>query len=246
MKNNLRLLIYTALMTAFVFITTSLIKIPIPFTNGYIHAGDMSIFIAGILLGPLHAAFAAGVGSALADFLGGYAHWVLPTLIIKSLMGLLIGYLSKPSTKTKPYLVAAIAIWVTALAVFILTITQTGIEQIGLLMELPTTADAINLVDTIKTQLLSVLIGFPALSLLLWYFKRHFKLSMNQLISMIISGIWMVIGYFIAGGLMYGNFVTSIFSVPWNIVQFGVGGILAFLVVKALDKANINYDRLRH
>lgn len=246
MKNNLRLLIYTALMTAFVFITTSLIKIPIPFTNGYIHAGDMSIFIAGILLGPLHAAFAAGVGSALADFLGGYAHWVLPTLIIKSLMGLLIGYLSKPSTKTKPYLVAAIAIWVTALAVFILTITQTGIEQIGLLMELPTTADAINLVDTIKTQLLSVLIGFPALSLLLWYFKRHFKLSMNQLISMIISGIWMVLGYFIAGGLMYGNFVTSIFSVPWNIVQFGVGGILAFLVVKALDKANINYDRLRH
>jgi uncharacterized membrane protein len=246
MKNNLRLLIYTALMTAFVFITTSLIKIPIPFTNGYIHAGDMSIFIAGILLGPLHAAFAAGVGSALADFLGGYAHWVIPTLIIKSLMGLLIGYLSKPSTKTKPYLVAAIAIWVTALAVFIFTITQIGIEQIGILMELPTTADAVTLVDSIKTQLLSVLIGFPVLSLLLWYFKRHFKLSMNQLISMIISGIWMVLGYFIAGGLMYGNFVTSIFSVPWNIVQFGVGGILAFLVVKALDKANINYDRLRH
>lgn len=246
MKNNLRLLIYTALMTAFVFITTSLIKIPIPFTNGYIHAGDMSIFIAGILLGPLHAAFAAGVGSALADFLGGYAHWVIPTLIIKSLMGLLIGYLSKPSTKTKPYLVAAIAIWVTALAVFIFTITQIGIEQIGILMELPTTADAVTLVGSIKTQLLSVLIGFPVLSLLLWYFKRHFKLSMNQLISMIISGIWMVLGYFIAGGLMYGNFVTSIFSVPWNIVQFGVGGILAFLVVKALDKANINYDRLRH
>lgn len=246
MKNNLRLLIYTALMTAFVFITTSLIKIPIPFTNGYIHAGDMSIFIAGILLGPLHAAFAAGVGSALADFLGGYAHWVIPTLIIKSLMGLLIGYLSKPSTKTKPYLVAAIAIWVTALAVFIFTITQIGIEQIGILMELPTTADAVTLLGSIKTQLLSVLIGFPVLSLLLWYFKRHFKLSMNQLISMIISGIWMVLGYFIAGGLMYGNFVTSIFSVPWNIVQFGVGGILAFLVVKALDKANINYDRLRH
>ena len=246
MKNNLRLLIYTALMTAFVFITTSLIKIPIPFTNGYIHAGDMSIFIAGILLGPLHAAFAAGVGSALADFLGGYAHWVLPTLIIKSFMGFLIGYLSRPTTKTKPYLVGAISIWVVALAVFIIAITQTGVDQIGILMELPTTEEALKLVESIRGQLLSVLLGFPVLSLLFWYFKRHFKLSMNQLISMIISGIWMVLGYFIAGGLMYGNFLTSIFSIPWNIVQFGVGGILAFLVIKALDKANINYDRLNH
>ncbi|HAS73556.1 MAG TPA: hypothetical protein DCS67_05375 [Clostridiales bacterium UBA8960] len=73
MKNNVRLLIYTALMTALVFITTSIIKIPIPFTGGYIHAGDMCIFIAGILLGPVHGALAAGIGSAMADFLGGYA-----------------------------------------------------------------------------------------------------------------------------------------------------------------------------
>lgn len=53
MKNNLKALVYTALMTAFVFVTTSIIQIPIPFTGGYIHAGDMTIFVAGILLGPI-------------------------------------------------------------------------------------------------------------------------------------------------------------------------------------------------
>ena len=101
MKYNLRTLIYTALMTAFVFITTSIIKIPIPFTDGYIHAGDMCIFVAGILLGPWYGGAAAGLGSAMADFLGGYGQWVLPTLIIKTIMGMLIGYFAKSNTNIK-------------------------------------------------------------------------------------------------------------------------------------------------
>jgi len=101
MKSNIRTLTYTALMTAFVFITTSVIKIPIPFTNGYIHAGDTAIFLGGILLGPVHGAVAAGIGSAMADLLGGYAHWALPTLLIKGLMGFIVGYFSSEKRNQK-------------------------------------------------------------------------------------------------------------------------------------------------
>lgn len=245
MKNNLKLLIYTALMTAFVFITTSIIKIPIPFTNGYIHAGDMCIFIAGILLGPFYGGFAAGVGSGLADFLGGYAHWVIPTLIIKTLMGMIIGYFARPNTNTKPLVVGVMLVWIASLLGFFYTLVNTNIENLATHIEEATTiALALEVVASLKTQLLVVSIGVPVLVFILWFFKNHIKVSYNQLIGMIVSGIWMVLGYYVAAGIMYGSFIAPIFSIPWNIVQFGIGGILAYMVVAALDKANINSKSL--
>lgn len=244
MKYNLRTLIYTALMTAFVFITTSIIKIPIPFTDGYIHAGDMCIFVAGILLGPWYGGVAAGVGSAMADFLGGYGQWVLPTLIIKTVMGMLIGYFAKSNTNTKPYLVVSMLIWIASLLAFFYAITRSSMETIVTQVEIETLDKALALVATLKTQLLVVSIIIPILMLALLYFKNHFKVSINYMVGMVISGIWMVLGYYVASGIMYGNFLVPIFSIPWNIVQFGVGAVLAFFIVSALDKANINSKAL--
>lgn len=244
MKYNLRTLIYTALMTAFVFITTSIIKIPIPFTDGYIHAGDMCIFVAGILLGPWYGGVAAGVGSAMADFLGGYGQWVLPTLIIKTVMGMLIGYFAKSNTNTKPYLVVSMLVWIASLLAFFFAITRSSMDTIVTQVEIETLDKALELVATLKTQLLVVSIIIPILMLALLYFKNHFKVSINYMVGMVISGIWMVLGYYVASGIMYGNFLVPIFSIPWNIVQFGVGAVLAFFIVSALDKANINSKAL--
>ncbi len=244
MKYNLRTLIYTALMTAFVFITTSIIKIPIPFTDGYIHAGDMCIFIAGILLGPWYGGFAAGVGSAMADFLGGYGQWVLPTLIIKTIMGMLIGYFAKSKTNIKPYLVVTMLIWVSSLLAFFYAVTRSSMDTIVTQVEIESLEKALTIVATLKTQLLVVSIIIPVLMLALLYFKNHFKVSLNYTVGMVIAGIWMVLGYYVATGIMYGNFLVPIFSIPWNIVQFGVGAVLAFLVISALDKANINSKTL--
>lgn len=84
-------LVYTALMTALVFVATFTIKVPVPFTNGYIHPGDSMVFLAGLLLGPFYGAFAAGIGSALADLIAGYTFWMIPTLLIKGLMGFVVG-----------------------------------------------------------------------------------------------------------------------------------------------------------
>ncbi len=84
-------MIYTGLMTALVLIATLFFKVPVPFTNGYVHLGDSMIFVAAIVLGWKGGAFAAGVGSAFADIIGVYAHWALPTLIIKTLMGAIVG-----------------------------------------------------------------------------------------------------------------------------------------------------------
>lgn len=57
-----------------------------------------------------------------------------------------------------------------------------------------------------------------------------------QLVGMILAGLVMVAGYYIAEGVIYGNFITAALGIPWNIVQFGTGAVLAVLLSAALYK----------
>ncbi len=77
----------TALFTAMVCICTMVIQIPIPL--GYAHLGDCMVLLAAVSLKKKAGAFAAGVGSALADILTGYLYWAPATLVIKALMALI-------------------------------------------------------------------------------------------------------------------------------------------------------------
>ena len=79
-------LMLTGLMTALVMAATSFFRIPVIATNGYIHLGDAMVFLSVIILGRRNGTIAAAGGSALADLLGGYAHWVPWTFVIKGLM----------------------------------------------------------------------------------------------------------------------------------------------------------------
>ena len=79
-----RELCLTAVMTAVVFFMTFVPKIPIPL--GYAHLGDTAIFLLVVLAGRREGIWAGCIGSALADFMGGFALWIGPTLIIKYLM----------------------------------------------------------------------------------------------------------------------------------------------------------------
>ncbi len=78
----------SAVFAALVFAATSMFKFNIPATSGYVHFGDSIVLTAGFLLGPVYGTFAAAIGSMLADILGGYASYALPTFIIKGLMAL--------------------------------------------------------------------------------------------------------------------------------------------------------------
>lgn len=74
-----------ALFMALVCISTLFFKIPIPL--GYAHLGNGFIFLASVFLGNPGGILCAGIGSALADMFGGWYAWILPTLIIKCIMG---------------------------------------------------------------------------------------------------------------------------------------------------------------
>ena len=82
-KNN-RILQLTlgGMLAALIFVATSFFKLPVSITQGYIHLGDGFILLGAALLGNT-AVIAAALGSALADLLGGYTLYILPTFLIK-------------------------------------------------------------------------------------------------------------------------------------------------------------------
>ena len=89
----------SAVMAALVCVTTMLIQVPIPATEGFFNVGDAMIMVAALTFGPMAGAIAGGIGSSLADLLGGWYVYVIPTLIIKGVEGLLAGWVMSGTDK---------------------------------------------------------------------------------------------------------------------------------------------------
>lgn len=98
-QKKLQKLALSALLTAIVCVATYIVKIPSPATNGYFNLGDCFVLLSGWILGPVYGALAAGLGSALADLLSGYAQYALPTFIIKALMAVAAYFVTKALAK---------------------------------------------------------------------------------------------------------------------------------------------------
>lgn len=62
------------------------------------------------------------------------------------------------------------------------------------------------------------------------------KMIVMEVLGMAVAGLFMVAGYYVAEGVMYGNFVTPLASIPMNCLQFVVGVILATTLAYALGK----------
>lgn len=89
---NIRDLAQVALFMALIAVATMIVRIPIPQTTGYMNLGDSIVLLSGIFFGPALGFISGGIGSALADILGGYPQWALWTLAIKGMEAMLIGF----------------------------------------------------------------------------------------------------------------------------------------------------------
>ena len=94
--SKLRRIVISGVFAAFVFVAT---QIRIPTAIGYINLGDGVILIASFIIGPL-AFFPAAIGSSLSDLIAGYAQYIIPTFLIKGLMGFIAGVLLRKSEAT--------------------------------------------------------------------------------------------------------------------------------------------------
>ncbi|MBS4537107.1 ECF transporter S component [Clostridium sp. D2Q-11] len=245
-------IVLKGLLIALVVVATIIIPIPVPFTEGYIHAGDSIIFISGILFGWRFGLVAGGIGSAMADMILGYNHWILPTLIIKGLMGAIIGFLSNDINKDeylkyKNLIIISITIvWISIVSILryvlnrVLSNISNGGENVFNLneLELENTQEFIQLVQRVNTYLGISLIIIPFVILFFYFLKRKnvFFKQFSTIIGIFMSGLWMVVGYYIAGGLLKGNMIIPMFSIPANILQFVVGGVIAYFLIITLDR----------
>jgi uncharacterized membrane protein len=89
-RENQQRLVMCAAMAAAVCVGTLLIRIPIPATGGYFNFGDAIIIVAGLLFGPVVGAVAGGIGSMAADLIG-FPAFAVPTLVIKGVLGFIVG-----------------------------------------------------------------------------------------------------------------------------------------------------------
>lgn len=69
--------------------------------------------------------------------------------------------------------------------------------------------------------------------------KREGKNIMYNMFGIILGGIIMIAGYYITEGILYGNWISPMTSIPGNITQIVVGALLGLPTVIALKKANI-------
>lgn len=253
---KLKNLVITGIMVALIFVLTFAIKIPVPFTRGYIHLGDSMIFVASILFGWHVGALAGGLGSALADIVGGYAFWAIPTFIIKGTMGALVGLIS--DTYRKKYSLKkeigifsfSTTIWITFILIISLTLSNlinnlaTSTMTTTLMNELgyDNIEDLKNFLLNTRNLINIVLIVVPIVLILISLIlrKKDLKLfNLGNLMGSVISGLWMVFGYFIAGRILLGNWIIPIFEIPWNILQFTVGMIIAYIVLLAFKNTTL-------
>ncbi len=82
-----------AILTAVTTVFTMIVRIPVKPTQGYINLGDVAIFFTALTFGPFTALAAGGLGTALADILGGYAQWAPITFFAHGVQGLVIGFI---------------------------------------------------------------------------------------------------------------------------------------------------------
>ncbi|MCP5455133.1 MAG: ECF transporter S component [Thermotogae bacterium] len=235
--------IYSGLMIALVFIGTFLIKIPVPMTQGYIHPGDSMIFVAGILFGWKTGMLAGGIGSAMADLVGGYAVYAFPTLIIKGIMGLIVGFISEETRKNKKikFSVSLIssAVWI-IFGLILKTILNSNSGNLSVMNQLEVSPEKFSeMIKNTGNVLLYTMIIIPVVIMVISLIlrKKDFELfSFSNLIGTTIAGLWMVIGYYTAEIIIYGNPVIPIFSIGFNIIQFVSGIIISYIIVIAMKK----------
>lgn len=96
---NARSVAFSAVFGAAVAVAT--IAIPINIGFGYFNLGEVLIYTAAFLFGPVVGALAGGVGAAAADIHLGYMVWAPITFVLKFLEGGVVGLVAGESTRSK-------------------------------------------------------------------------------------------------------------------------------------------------
>ena len=66
--------------------------------------------------------------------------------------------------------------------------------------------------------------------------EKHHGLGFDAL-AIVAACVIKVVGYYIAEGIIYGNWIAPFTSIPGNLVQIGVAAVVVLIVIEPLRKA---------
>jgi len=73
--------------------------------------------------------------------------------------------------------------------------------------------------------------------------KSKNKDTKSKVIYMILGGLVMVGGYYLYEAfILYGNVIAPLYYIPFNILQFSVGILIALILIKPLKSKLKNID----
>jgi len=81
-----------AVMIGVTILFTLVVRVPFAPTGGYFNFSDVAVYFAAFAFGPWMGLVAGGLGTALADIIGGYAQFAPLTFLAHGLEGLVAGY----------------------------------------------------------------------------------------------------------------------------------------------------------
>lgn len=69
-----------------------------------------------------------------------------------------------------------------------------------------------------------------------WSGNKKGESITTNIFAVIISGVWMIFGYYVTEMILYGNHAKAILSIPGNITQIVIGLIIGVPIAKVLRK----------
>ena len=158
----------TAMLTAMVFAATTFFKVPVGL--GYIHAGDIFVILAALILPKRQACFAGAAGAALSDVIGGFAVWAPWTVLIKVVTVLLVA-----QART-------------------LKLHRNNTPEAGGEAAKAASRTAGNLI---------------------------------MIAAYALAALWTAFSYYVAEGVLYGNWIVPLTGIPFNLLQIAIGAVAA-------------------
>lgn len=218
-----------ALSTALVLAATVIINIYVPATRGYFNLGETMIYLVALLFDPLTAAFAGGVGSALADVVLGYTIYAPATLVIKAAEGALASTLVRRLRGRQRGIFALSMGTVAAYFIVILVIGYTLF--VG---EVQLTLSGLLTLKGFIEPTSWILIASAAIATPLYILIRKKGEIGLILISLLSAGSIMILGYYLYEQLILGYYALA--EVPVNLGQVVMGIAVAIPTYTLITK----------
>ena len=88
-------IVFSGMFIALVTVAT-FINVPYPGSaGGLMHLGTLMLFIISLKFGKTYGALAGGIGMGIFDVLGGWMSWAPGTLVVRLIMGYVVGWIAQ-------------------------------------------------------------------------------------------------------------------------------------------------------